>query len=56
MTRCSRRIDGRVRDLGEALLEERKQEARLFRQTGKGGVIAHGPDRLDASAMGPMMN
>ena len=43
----TKRIDRRVRDLGETLLEVIVQQARTARQDRHRSVITHGPGRLD---------
>ena len=44
------RVDGRVRDLGEELLEVVIQELRLVREHGERRVVAHGADGVDPVA------
>ena len=41
------RVDGRVRDLGEELLEVVVQELGLVREDGEGAVVAHRADGID---------
>ena len=48
--RLALRVDGRVRDLGEELLEESAQQPRTARERGQRGVDAHRGERLLAVA------